>query len=46
MNNNYESSAVIEVGRAQDVILGGKIAVTPYDSEQDKRFQPLQDDDE
>ena len=46
MKNNYEISEVVEVGKAQDVILGDKIPVTPWDGDEDRRFLPMQDDEE
>lgn len=46
MRNNYDSAEINEVGRAQDVILGSKPFVTPYDSDEDQRQVPIEDDDE
>jgi len=44
MKRVFESPEVSEIGKAEDVILGGKIPVTPYDSEDDPAFQQLMDD--
>ena len=46
MRNNYESSEIREIGKAQDVILGAKPFEQPYDSDQDLRQQPIEDEDE
>jgi len=39
MINNYEVPEIVEIGRAQDVILGSSKAVLIYD---DSPFQPEQ----
>ena len=44
MKRVLESPEITDIGKAEDVILGGKIPVTPYDSEDDPAFQQLMDD--
>lgn len=39
-----ESPEITDIGKAEDVILGGKIPVLPYDSEDDPAFHQLMDD--
>ena len=46
MKRVLESPEISELGKAEEVILGGKIPVTPYDSEDDPAFHQLMDDSE
>jgi hypothetical protein len=46
MQNNYDNAEIREIGKAQDVILGGKSDELPLDSDTDLRWVPGSDEDE
>lgn len=46
MRSNYESAIVTEIGRAQDLILGGKVPDVIFESDVDRNMMWPTDEDE
>ena len=46
MQNNYEAAEITEISRAQSAILGWKAYWSPWDSDSDRWFEAMIDDED